>query len=221
MSTRTHATTPHPQPSGPRKRLTAQERRDAILGAALEVFARRGYNGSSIDEIAQTAGISKALIYEHFPSKRDLHASLLESHVQEIFERLAAAAATSDPGEVRLRAGVDAFLGFVETRRDAFRMLFRDAVEPEVAEIVASLQRQTAAAVAGMIATEPRKRRGDPARDRIAIEMLAHQLTGAVQSLALWWGDHPEVRREGLVESVMNFAWVGLERLRAGDRFQT
>jgi AcrR family transcriptional regulator len=208
-----------PTQTGTRKRLSAEARREAILDAALEVFAGRGYNGASIDEIAQTAGISKALIYEHFPSKRELHVSLLERHVQEIFERLAAAAANSDPGEVRLRAGVDAFLDFVETRRDAFRMLFRDAVEPEVAEIVASVQRQAAAAVAGMIATEPRKRRGDPERDRQAIEMLGQQLTGGVQSLALWWGDHPEIPRDVLVESVMNFAWVGLERLRAGERF--
>src|SRR5436305_7677815 len=204
-----------------RRRMAADERRRAILQAALDVFARRGYHAASIDEIAQAAGISKALIYEHFPSKRDLHVSLLESHVQATFERLAEAAATSAPGEVRRRAGVDAFLGFGETRRDAFRMLFRDAVEPEVAGIVAAVQRQTAAAVAGMIATEPRKGRRDPKRDAVAIEMLGQQLTGAVQSLALWWGDHPEVRREGLVDSVMNFAWVGLERLRAGDRFST
>ena len=127
--------------------------------------------------------------------------------------------ATSDPGEVRLRAGVDAFLDFVETRRDAFRMLFRDAVEPEVAEIVDAVQRQVAAAVAGLIATEPRTRRGDPERDRDAIEMIAQQLTGGVQSLALWWGDHPEIPRERLVESVMNYAWLGLERLRAGERW--
>ena len=221
MSTRTQTSTAHTPEKGPRKRLTAEARREAILDAALEVFAQRGYNGSSIDEIAQAAGISKALIYEHFPSKRDLHVSLLESHVQEIFERLADAAATSDPGEVRLRAGVDAFLDFVETRRDAFRMLFRDAVEPEVVGIVAAVQRQTAAAVAGMIATEPRKGRGDPRRDAKAIEMLGQQLTGAVQSLALWWGDHPEVQRKDLVDSVMNFAWLGLERLRAGERFST
>jgi AcrR family transcriptional regulator len=209
------------EPRPPRKRLTAEQRREAILDAALEVFARRGFNGSSIDEIAHTAGVSKALIYEHFPSKRDLHVSLLERHTQEIFERLAESAATSDPGEVRLRAGVDAFLGFVEGRRDAFRMLFRDAVEPEVAEIVASVQRQTAAAVAGMIATEPRTANPgeNPDRDRQAIEMLSQQLTGAVQSLAIWWGEHPEVPREVLVDSVMNFTWVGLERLRAGDRF--
>jgi AcrR family transcriptional regulator len=203
----------------PRKRLTAEARREAILDAALEVFAKHGYNGASIDEIAQAGGISKALIYEHFPSKRDLHVSLLERHVQEIFERLAAAAATTDPGEVRLRAGVDAFLEFVETRRDAFRMLFRDAVEPEVAEVLASVQRQTAAAVAGLIASEPRAQRGDPDQDRQPIEMLGHLLAGGVQSLALWWGDHPDVPREHLTDAVMNFAWLGLERLRAGERW--
>jgi AcrR family transcriptional regulator len=207
------------QPHTPRKRLTAEQRREAILDAALEVFARRGFHGASIDEIATAAGVSKALIYEHFPSKRDLHVSLLERHTQEIFERLAESAATSDPGEVRLRAGVDAFLEFVEGRRDAFRMLFRDAVEPEVAEILASVQRQAAIAVAGMIATEPRATPEGPERDQQAIEMVGQQLTGAVQALAIWWGDHPEIPREVLVDSVMNFAWIGFERLRAGDRF--
>ena len=156
----------HTQAGTPRKRLTAEARREAILEAALEVFARRGYNGSSIDEIAQTAGISKALIYEHFPSKRELHVSLIEHHVQDIFERLAVAAATTDPGDVRLRAGVDAFLEFVETRRDAFQMVFRDAVEPEVAGLLTAMQRQTAAAVAGLMASEPRTQRGDPDLDR-------------------------------------------------------
>jgi AcrR family transcriptional regulator len=207
------------EPRPPRKRLTAEQRRDSILDAALEVFAQRGFHGSSIDEIAHAAGVSKALIYEHFPSKRDLHVSLLERHTQEIFELLAESAATSDPGEVRLRAGVDAFLAFVERRGDAFRMLFRDAVEPDVAEVLVSVQRQAAAAVAGLIATEPRAAPASPERDRQAIEMVGQQLTGAVQSLAIWWGDHPEVPREVLVDSVMNFAWIGLERLRAGDRF--
>src|SRR4051794_9345898 len=101
----------------PRKRLSAEDRRAAILDAALEVFAKRGYNGASIDEIAQAAGISKALIYEHFPSKKDLHVSLLDMHVQELFDRLAANAATEEPGEVRLRNGLDAFFGWVEDPR--------------------------------------------------------------------------------------------------------
>jgi AcrR family transcriptional regulator len=201
-----------------RRRLTADERRQAILDAALDVFARRGYHAASIDEIAHAAGISKALIYEHFPSKRDLHESLLQVHVQAILGRLADSAATGEPGEVRLRAGVDAFLGWVEDHGDAFRMLFRDAVEPEVVEFVARVQLQATAAIADLIAQEPLgPQPADSARDR-AIEMLAQMLSGAVQSLALWWQDHRDVPREHLVDSVMDFCWLGLERLRERER---
>ena len=206
--------------ASPRKRLPYEERRVAILDSALEVFARHGYHAASIDDIAGAGGVSKALIYEHFPSKRHLHAALLERHVGELFERLAASAATSEPGEVRLRAGVDAFLAFVEARPDAFRMLFRDAVEPEVAEVLAGLRQQATAAVAALIASEPREPRPDDEQDPWAIEVFGALLTGAVQSLAQWWDDHPDVPREELVTRVMEFAWLGFERLRAGERFE-
>lgn len=204
----------------PRRRLSAEARRAAILDAALEVFAKHGYHAASIDDIAGAATVSKALIYEHFPSKRHLHAALLERHVGELFERLVASAATSEPGEVRLRAGVDAFLSFVESRPDAFRMLFRDAVEPEVAEVLRTLARQAALQVTELIATEPRERRDDDEEEGEAIEMFGALLTGAVQSLALWWDEHPKVPRERLVERVMEFAWLGFERLRAGERLE-
>jgi AcrR family transcriptional regulator len=202
----------------PRRRLSAGERRLAILDAALDVFARRGYHAASIDEIAHAAGISKALIYEHFPSKRELHVSLLELHVHEIFSRLVESAATSEPGEVRLRAGVDAFLGWVEEHGDAFRMLFRDAVEPEVVEFVERVQSQATTAIAELIAREPLGPRARPAAQDPAVEMLAQLLSGAVQSLALWWQDHPDVNRERLVDTVMDFCWIGLERLRDRER---
>ena len=72
----------------PRKRLSGQERRAAILDSALSAFAERGYHASSIDDIARGGGISKALIYEHFSSKQELYAELLEQHANELFERL-------------------------------------------------------------------------------------------------------------------------------------
>jgi AcrR family transcriptional regulator len=209
-----------PKDSPPRKRLSAVDRRAAILDAALEVFSKRGYNGASIDEIAQAAGISKALIYEHFPSKKDLHVSLLERHTQEIFVRLAETADTDDPGEVRLRNGVSAFLEWVETHREAFRLLFRDTFEADVADALVRLQNQATGAIAALIAAEPAER---GPRDRetdfaLAIEAMAQQLSGAAQSLAIWWQSHPDIERELLVDRVMEYAWIGLERVRAGER---
>ncbi len=211
------ARTEQPDDPPPRRRLTALERRRAILGSAQDVFAVRGYHGSSIDEIAQAAGISKALIYEHFPSKKDLHVSLLDMHVEELFERLAANAATEEPGEVRLRKGIDAFFGWVEERRAAFRMVFRDAVDPEVADVIRRILDQTTAAVAALMATEPVNRSSEREGLR-GVHMMAQQLTGAMQALALWWDENPDVPRESVVDVAMDFCWVGLERVVAGER---
>jgi AcrR family transcriptional regulator len=204
-----------------RRRLSATDRRAAILDSALQIFSSRGYHAASIDEIAGEAGISKALIYEHFPSKKELHASLLQRHVQEIFEALAQAAAGPEPGELRLRNGVDAFLEWVETHPRAFRLLFRDNFEADVAELLQGLQQQATQAIAGLMATEPiaPAQGGETqAERRLAVEMFAQQLSGAVQSLAIWWRDHPKVKREFLVACVMDFAWLGLERVRGGER---
>jgi len=206
-----------------RRRLSAPDRRAAILDSALQIFSSRGYHAASIDEIAQEAGISKALIYEHFPSKKDLHASLLQRHVQEIFEALAQAAAGPEPGEVRLRNGVDAFLEWVETHPRAFRLLFRDNFEADVAELLLGLQQQATQAIAGLMATEPiEPAQADEtqAERRLAVEVFAQQLSGAVQSLAIWWRDHPKVTREFLVDCVMDFAWLGLELVRGGERIK-
>ena len=207
------AAPPKTQPT--RKRLSAEDRRAAILDSALEVFSRHGYNGTSIDEIASAAGISKALIYEHFPSKRELHVSLLERHVQDIFMRLAQTADTDDPGEVRLRNGVNAFFEWVETHRDAFRLLFRDTFEPEVAGVLDRLQNQATGAIAALMASEPALRSGGSDADlALAIEAMAQQLSGGVQSLAIWWQAHPDIEREWLVDRVMDYSWIGLKRIR-------
>jgi AcrR family transcriptional regulator len=204
-----------------RRRLSAVDRRAAILDSALQIFSSRGYHAASIDEIAQEAGISKALIYEHFPSKKDLHASLLERHVQEIFEALAQAAAGPEPGEVRLRNGVDAFLEWVETHPRAFRLLFRDNFETDVAELLQRLQQQATLAIAGLMASEPIEAAPGGETDaerRLAVEVFAQQLSGGAQSLAIWWREHPDVERKFLVDCVMDFAWLGLERVRGGER---
>ncbi|MGH2761568.1 MAG: TetR/AcrR family transcriptional regulator [Thermoleophilaceae bacterium] len=207
----------------PRKRLSGQERRAAILDSALSVFADRGYHASSIDDIAREAGISKALIYEHFSSKQELYAELIQHHADELFERIAAAIERAGrAGAARLTVGVGAFYEFVEDHRVAWRMLFREVTDADVAAVLDRILAQVTALVAALIAEDPGARaQGDDETTREqAIQMLAQMVVGSVQSLANWWADHQEIPRERIVEITMDYAWLGLDRLSRGERWR-
>jgi AcrR family transcriptional regulator len=197
--------------------MSAVDRRAAIIHAAMKAFATRGYHGTSIDDVAAEAGISKALIYEHFASKQDLHDTVIAAQAAELFGRLAAAADPQLDAAERLRGGIDAFLGFVEERREAWRALFRDSADPHLGEVVERVQRQATAAIAELMhaGLDPAPRPGTPEHDDV--EMLAQMLSGAVQALAYWWYDHRAVPRAVLVDRAMAFAWLGLERLSASE----
>lgn len=200
--------------------MSAADRREVILRAALDAFAASTYHRTSLDAVAERAGISKALIYEHFSSKRDLHGALLETYGRELLERVTAAIADAPPGEARLRGGIDAFLAFVEERRDAWRMLVRNAGEPDVARSVELLQADAAKAIGALMAEDAEAAKLlEREQSALAIETLAHQLTGAVRALANWWDEHRDVPRETVLTMAMEFAWLGLERLGEGERW--
>jgi AcrR family transcriptional regulator len=200
--------------------MPAADRREAILAAALDAFSEGGYHETSLEKVATRAGISKALIYEHFGSKRELHGALLEMYVGELLSRVGDAIASAQPGEERMRAGVDAFFAFVEERRGAWRMLFRNVEGPEIAEGLARLQSEAAATVAALMAADAEAEGIAGPDQEIAIEMFAQQLSGAVQWLANWWDEHRDVSRQHLVAVVMDFAWLGLERVGSGERWR-
>ena len=202
-----------------RVRMTAADRREAILEAALDAFAGAGYHETSLDAVADRAGISKALIYEHFASKRELHRALLERYVHELLARVIDATAAAEPGEARLRSGLEAFLEFVEERRDAWRFVFRNVSDPEIADAVNRLREEVAVTLAGLMAADaPPEWTANPELSR-ETEMIAQELTGAVQALANWWDEHRDVPRERISQSIMDFAWIGLERLGEGKRW--
>jgi AcrR family transcriptional regulator len=207
-----------------KKRLTGEARRAALLDSALEVFAMRGYHASSIDDIAREAGVSKALIYEHFTSKQDLYAELLEQHAGQLFSTLAEAISEAGrDASARLVVGLDAFYGFVEEHRVAWRMLFREATDPETAAVLDRITTEVTAFVAGLIREDPGSRRGedDAATREHGVQVVAQLLVGAIQSLASWWSVHQDLSRERIVEMTMDFAWLGLQRLSRGERWQT
>jgi AcrR family transcriptional regulator len=201
--------------------MSAADRRQAILEAALDAFAEGSYHEIALERVAARAGISKALIYEHFPSKRDLHRALLESYFGDLLARVVAAIGHAEPGEARLRAGLDAFLGFVEQRRGAWRMLVLNVSDPVIAERMEQLRERVAVLItARMVEEGPPGELVEGLDREQAIAMVAQQIVGAGQSLANWWVEHPEVERERVLEVAMDFMWVGLRGVEQGERWR-
>ncbi len=200
--------------------MSATDRRELLLETALMVFAEHGFDRASLDDVAEAAGVSKALIYEHFGSKRELHDAALRAAHDELVRRvLEAIAGSNAPGD-RLRLGIEAFLGFVEEHRDAWRMVHRNINDPDLAPTLRRVQDETRDIVAALIAAEaPPLSPIEGVDTDVAAEMLAQQLVGAGQSLANWWDEHHEVTREQMLQAHMDFAWLGLERLVAGERW--
>ena len=109
-------------------RLRAAERRAQLLGVARRLFARDGYRGASMESIAEAAGVTKPVLYQHFSSKRALYEALLTSELGRLTEELEAAFSEADSNEERLRQGFGAYLAFVDRHEDAFRLLFTEAL---------------------------------------------------------------------------------------------
>jgi AcrR family transcriptional regulator len=207
-------------PTKRRRRLSAEERREHILRAGMEVFAERGYPEASMAEIARAAGITPAVIYDHFASKAELQISLLERQTEEllVFVGSAVAGEFDDMAE-RFRVGVDAFFSFVEEHPYAWRMLFRDPpTDPAILSTYRQIHQQATAGITLFLrASAPPELLEGAAADR-DLEMLAEMLKMAQNGLAVWWYDHRDVPRRELVDRVLEFCWLGFERIAAGER---
>lgn len=202
-----------------RTRLSASERRDLILEGAMQVFADKGYHDASMAEIARAAGITAAVIYDHFASKRELHQSLLETQSYALMAAVGAAVAEAgeEPAE-RLRTGIEAFFVFVETHPFAWRMIFRDPpADPEIAKTWIEGSRRATQGIAVFIAySAPETLTGPGDREQV-LQMYGELLKSSLNGLASWWYENRDVPRSEVVERVMEFCWIGLERLATPD----
>ena len=193
-----------------RRRLTAEERRTALLDAALSAFSARGYHNTSLDDVAREAGVSKALIYEHFASKQELYADLIARNARELTQRVAGALSGVEVESTskRLATGLEAFFAFVEERRDGWVVLHRDGpAGAAAAGRLRELRARLAATIAQLLAREPGERE----------EALAHAIVGAGEALATYWVEHPSIPAEVVASELVELVWPGLERL-AGAR---
>jgi AcrR family transcriptional regulator len=204
--------------ASPRRRMTAAARRQVIETAATEVFAERGYQGASIDEIARRSGVTPPVVYDHFASKLDLYRCLLERHFAELREVWRQHLSGDDLPERRIARSIDAWFAYLEIHPFAGRMLFRDTTgDPQIEAIHAEVAAQSRAAVMPLFAAEPGAEGLTGSLSGEGLEMAWIVLRGVLQGLAIWWYEHPGVPREQVVATAMNSLWIGFERVTEGD----
>jgi AcrR family transcriptional regulator len=204
--------------SPPRRRLRADQRRGSILQAANIVFGQRGYDTVRIDDVATAAGISKALIYEHFRSKQELYGELMNRAALEMLDRIVAAG--SQPGVMgpaRLELSAAAGFSFVTEQPEAFQMFVRDVTDPEIALQQAALRRGAVAAMVGLMEMEPPETR--EGLERRNLEQLAEMLVGAFYALGEWWLRNRDADVSEMISMMLNFMWLGLGRMQEGERW--
>lgn len=202
----------------PRKRLTAQARREVIERAATEVFATHGYHGASIDEIARRSGVTPPVVYDHFDSKLDLHRRLLERTRDELLAMWIEHLGGDMPMEQRAVRALDAWARYVEEHRFAARMFFQPGSgDGEVQAVHREVQAQARAALAVILGAEPGSEHIAGAADAESLEMAAEVIRAGLAGLAMWWDEHPHVPRERIVATAINAVWIGFERVRQGE----
>ena len=192
-----------------RPRLTASARRTQLIEIARGVFAKRGYEATSMEEIAAKAKVCKPIVYEHFGGKEGLYAVLVDREMDHVVTRIAEAISTGTPRERVERASM-AFLSYVRDQPDGFVVLSRDAPVALARGGMSSLLNDVAERVADVFTSTFKKAGYDPKTAPI----YAHALVGMVTFVGQWW---TETRKpppaEQVASHVAALAWMGLRHL--------
>ena len=187
-------------------RLPRQERRAQLLSSALEVFVASGYHAAAMDDIAEKAGVSKPVLYQHFPGKLDLYLALLETSCDAIIANCAAALQSTQDNKERVAAAIDAFYEYVAADTGAFRLVFESDLTNEPA-VRGQVERVTSEC-ANLIAEVIHEDTGLPAP---ASRLLAVSLVGMAQvSARFWLSDGGGLTRAQAAELVAGLAWRGI-----------
>jgi len=206
----------------PKKRMTAEARRELIEQAASELFAERGYHGASIDEIARRSGVSPPVVYDHFDSKLALHRHLIDRHYAELRQVWRDNLPGDEPQQERIARSFDAWFAYIESHPFAARMLFRDTTgDPEVEAGRREVAAQSREAIRPLMGEEPGTENLAGGPDVESLDMAWEVVRAVLQGLALWWSEHPQVPRERIVATAMNSIWLGYERVLGGEQWRS
>ncbi|HEY3003571.1 MAG TPA: TetR/AcrR family transcriptional regulator [Kribbellaceae bacterium] len=188
-------------------RLPRVARRAQLLEAAQEVFVANGYHAAAMDDIADRAGVSKPVLYQHFPGKLDLYLALLDSSCEAIVKAIEAALRSTDDNKQRVAATMHAFYDYVANAQGAFRLVFESDLtnEPAVRERVDRVTQECAELISEVISA-------DAGLSRDQSMVLAVSLVGMAQVSARYWlaWDHPSLTQDQAADLVASLSWRGI-----------
>jgi AcrR family transcriptional regulator len=191
-------------------RLPAARRRRQLLDVARELFAMSGFHATSMDDVAEAAGVTKPVLYQHFPSKRDLYLELLEDVGAHILAEIAEATGRVVGGRARVEAGFTAYFRYVAANRAAFRVLFGASVrnDREFATVADRIVAGIADTIAELIDVDV------PAEQR---RVLAHAVVGIAEATSrrALNDEGAEDDPEQLARWTTELAWYGLRGIRS------
>jgi AcrR family transcriptional regulator len=189
--------------------MTAAERRDQLIGVARICFAEKGFDGTSIEEIAARAEVSKPVIYEHFGGKEGLYAVVVDREVNALLGSLREALIDPrSPSRRLLERATMALLDYIESCPEGFQIIMRDSSELGGSGF-ASLLNDVIVRVEGLLIPRFEERGFDPK----PVSLIAQALTGLVAMTGQWWLDNPEFTKEEVATYLVNLAWNGIHRL--------
>jgi AcrR family transcriptional regulator len=198
-----------PRGSGQRSaRLPRDERRAQLLAAAQEVFVANGYHGAAMDEIAETAHVSKPVLYQHFPSKRELYLSLLDSHLTKLTQLLLGALNSTTDNDERVQAVMRAYFRFIAADDQAHRLVFESDLinDPDVSARLETFNKTFSDAVARVIAE-------DTKLPELEAQLLGRGLTGMAQVSARHWLETGgDLDLDVASDLIYRLAWRGISR---------
>ncbi|WP_346040098.1 TetR/AcrR family transcriptional regulator [Actinomadura chokoriensis] len=196
--------TPDARPRG--TRLPRLARRRQLLGAAQEVFVAQGYHAAAMDEIAERAGVSKPVLYQHFPGKLELYLALLDEHAENLVKIVREALESTTDNKLRVQASMQAFYDFVAGDGEAYRLVFESDLR-NVAPVRARVDRanqQCAEMIAQVIAEDT----GAAAEEA---HLLGMGLVGMAEvSARFWLSQHRAIPKDTAEKIIARLAWRGI-----------
>ena len=189
-------------------RLPRDERRAQLLAAAQEVFVANGYHGAAMDEIAETAHVSKPVLYQHFPSKRDLYLALLDSHLSKLTDLLLGALNSTTDNDERVQAVMRAYFRFIAHDDQAHRLVFESDLinDPDVSARLETFNKTFADAVAHVIAE-------DTKLPELEAQLLGRGLAGMAHVSARYWLETDgNLDLDVASDLIYRLAWRGISR---------